>query len=361
VLGAEAHAAWRGTWAAYEAAHPELARELSAAMAGELPEGLADALPSWAPGASVATRKASQMALHAIAPKLSSLAGGSADLAGSNLTDLPGERAMAAGDHSGRTIHFGIREHAMATIANGLSLHGGVRPFVATFLVFADYLRPALRLSALMKQPVIYVMTHDSIGLGGDGPTHQPIETLASLRALPNLEVWRPADANETAQAWLEALQQKGGPSLLALSRQNLPTLDVPAGAVARGAYELAGGDDLALIATGSEVAVALEARRRLADQGVSARVVSMPSRERFEAQAPAYRESVLPSSLRARVVIEAGSRFGWEGYAGDAGEVLGIDEFGASAPGDKLMQAFGFTPEALMAAALRTLARARG
>lgn len=360
-IGAEAHAAWRATWAAYEAAHPELARELSAAMYGELPEDLASALPRWEPGSSVATRKASQQVLHALAPKVSALVGGSADLAGSNLTDLPGERAITSADAGGRTIHFGIREHAMATVANGLALHGGVRPFVATFLVFADYLRPALRLSALMEQPVLYLMTHDSIGLGGDGPTHQPIETLASLRALPNLEVWRPADANETAQAYFEALQRRSGPSLLALSRQNLTALAVPAGAVAKGAYVLAPGEDAILIATGSEVAVALAARERLAEQGVSARVVSMPSRERFEAQSEGYRAEVLPRSLRARVVIEAGSPFGWERYAGDDGEIIGIDRFGASAPGERLMQEFGFTPEALASAALRSLARVRG
>jgi len=361
VEGSEAHAAWRATWAAYEAAHPELARELVRAMHGELPEGLADHLPRWPAGTSVATRKASQLVLHALAPQLPQLIGGSADLAGSNLTDLPGERAITASDHGGRTIHFGIREHGMAAIANGLALHGGVRPFIATFLVFADYLRPSLRLAALMGQPVIYVMTHDSIGLGGDGPTHQPIETLAGLRALPNLEVWRPADAHETAAAWLAALERTSGPTLLALSRQNLPILEVPESGPERGGYLLAPGDDALLIATGSEVSVALKARELLAREGVTARVVSLPSRERFEQQAPEYRERVIPSALRARVVVEAQSSFGWEGYAGDAGEVVGIDRFGASAPGDILMQAFGFTPEGVAAAARRALARVRG
>jgi transketolase len=361
VEGAEAHAGWRATWSAYEAAHPDLARELARAVHGELPEGLADHLPQWAVGGSVATRKASQATLHALAAQLPQLLGGSADLAGSNLTDLPGERAMAAGDYAGRTIHFGIREHGMAAIANGLALHGGLRPFVATFLVFADYLRPALRLSALMGQPVIYVMTHDSIGLGGDGPTHQPIETLASLRALPNLEVWRPADANETAAAWLAAIERVTGPTLLALSRQNLPILEVPTGAAIQGGYVLADGDDVALIATGSEVALALAAREQLAHAGIRARVVSLPCAERFAAQPPAYRAAVLPADLRARVVIEAQSPFGWERYAGDAGEIIGIDRFGASGPGDTLMKAFGFTPEAVVAAAHRSLARVRG
>jgi transketolase len=364
VDGAEAHAAWRATWSAYEAAHPELAAEFARVMHGELPADVADDLPSWQPGTGIATRKASQATLHALARRAPELVGGSADLAGSNLTDLPDERAMAAGDHAGRIIHFGIREHGMAAIANGMALHGGVRPFVSTFLVFADYLRPALRLSALMGQPVIYVLTHDSIGLGGDGPTHQPIETLASLRAMPNLEVFRPADAHETAQAWVAALQRSDGPTVLALTRQNVPTLEVPAGVVARGGYVLAGADedaDVLLVATGSEVAPALAARELLAGDGVRARVVSLPSRERFALQDEAYRASVLPGGLRARVVIEAGATFGWDGVAGEHGEVIGIDRFGASAPGDKVMEAFGFTPAAIADAARRSLARARG
>jgi transketolase len=364
VDGAEAHAAWRATWSAYEAAHPELAAEFARVMHGTLPADVADDLPSWESGSSVATRKASQAVLHALARRAPELVGGSADLAGSNFTDLPDERAMAAGDHAGRIIHFGIREHGMAAIANGMSLHGGVRPFVATFLVFADYLRPALRLSALMGQPVIYVLTHDSIGLGGDGPTHQPIETLASLRAMPNLEVFRPADARETAQAWVAALRRRDGPSVLALTRQNVPTLEVPAGTVERGGYVLAGADedaDVLLVATGSEVATALAARELLAAEGVRARVVSLPSRERFAQQDEAYRASVLPRALRARVVIEAGATFGWEGIAGEHGEVVGIDRFGASAPGAKVMEAFGFTPANVADAARRSLARARG
>jgi len=364
VDGAEAHAAWRATWSAYEAAHPELAAELARVTHGELPADFADDLPSWAVGsAAVATRKASQSVLHALAQRLPELVGGSADLAGSNFTDLPGERAMAKGDHAGRTIHFGVREHAMAAIANGLALHGGVRPFVATFLVFADYLRPALRLAALMRQPVVYVLTHDSIGLGGDGPTHQPIETLASLRAIPDLVVFRPADANETAQAWVAALRRRDGPTVLALTRQSVPNLAVPAGVVDRGGYVAAGdGDaDVALIATGSEVGLALAARERLAAAGVRARVVSLPSLERFEAQDADYRASVLPPSLRARVVVEAASSFGWHRYAGEQGEIVAIDRFGASAPGDVVLRKFGFTAERVAEAAQRTLARVRG
>jgi transketolase len=361
VEGAEAHAAWRATWSAYEAAYPELAAELARVMHRELPADFDASLPTWPVGGKMATRKASQAVLHELARHLPELVGGSADLAGSNLTDLPGESAMKSGDHAGRTIHFGVREHAMAAAANGLVLHGGVRPFVATFLVFADYLRPSLRLAALMRQPVVYVMTHDSIGLGGDGPTHQPIETLASLRAMPDLVVFRPADANETAQAWAEALRRRDGPTLLALTRQDVPHLDVPAGAVARGAYVMAGADeqaDVVLIATGSEVSVALGARERLAAEGVAARVVSMPSRERFEDQDAAYRDAVLPPSLRARVVVEAAATFGWHRYAGDHGEVIGIDRFGASAPGARVLEEFGFTAERVAEAAKRVLAR---
>jgi transketolase len=364
VDGAEAHAAWRATWSAYEAAHPDLAAELARVMHGELPADFADDLPTWAVGgAAVATRKASQSVLHALAQRLPELVGGSADLAGSNFTDLPGERAMAKGDYAGRTIHFGVREHAMAAIANGLALHGGVRPFVATFLVFADYLRPALRLAALMRQPVVYVLTHDSIGLGGDGPTHQPIETLASLRAIPDLVVFRPADANETAQAWVAALRRRDGPTVLALTRQSVPNLAVPAGVVDRGGYVAAGdGDaDVALIATGSEVGVALAARERLAAEGVRARVVSLPSLERFEEQDADYRASVLPPTLRARVVVEAAASFGWHRYAGEQGEIVAIDRFGASAPGDVVLRKFGFTAERVAEAAHRSLARVRG
>jgi transketolase len=362
VEGAEAHAAWRATWSAYEAAHPDLAAELARTMHRGLPTGFDADLPTWAPGTkAIATRKASQQVLHALAPHVPELVGGSADLAGSNYTDLPGERAMKAGDFEGRIIHFGIREHAMAAAANGMALHGGVRPFVGTFLIFADYLRPALRLSALMKQPVVYVLTHDSIGLGGDGPTHQPIGTLASLRAIPGVTVIRPADANETAQAWRDALERTDGPTVLALTRQDVPHLDVPAGAVARGGYVAAGADepaDVLLIATGSEVALALAAREGLAGEGVRARVVSLPSWERFEAQDAAYRDSVLPPDVRARVAVEAGATFGWARYVGLEGEVVGIDRFGASAPGDTLMEAFGFTPENVAAAARRALAR---
>jgi len=249
-----------------------------------------------------------------------------------------------------------VREHAMAAIANGLALHGGLRPFVATFMVFCDYLKPALRLSALMGQGVIYVFTHDSIGLGGDGPTHQPVEHLMALRAVPNLVVVRPADANETVQAWRLALERGGGPTALALTRQNVPTLSVPAGAVERGAYilkEAAGGVPGALlIATGSEVELCLAAAERLETEGIGTRVVSMPSFEQFDAQAAAYRESVLPKEVRNRVAVEAGASLGWERYVGDGGQVIGLNRFGASAPGATVLAQLGFTVDAVAAAA---------
>ncbi len=363
--GAEAHAAWRATWGAYEASYPVLAAQLARTMHRDLPDGWDDGLPHWGAGSkAVSTRKASQQVLHALAAKLPELLGGSADLAGSNYSDLPDETAMRAGDASGRIIHFGIREHAMAAAANGLSLHGGLRPFVATFLIFSDYLRPALRLSALMEQPVIYVLTHDSIGLGGDGPTHQPIESLAALRAIPNLRVFRPADANETAQAWALAVEHTDGPSLLALSRQDLPVLEVPAGSVSKGGYLLAeavGGEpELLLLATGSEVGLALAAHAKLNADGLRTRLVSLPCWELFQEQDAAYREALIPPGLRARVAVEAGASFGWERFTGLDGAVVGIDRFGASAPGAELMEAFGFTVDAVVEAAKGVVARLR-
>ncbi len=371
--GAAASRAWRAAFARYQEAHPALAAELQRLWDGTLPDGYAASLPQYAQGSAKATRKASQEAMNALAARVPELLGGSADLAGSNFTDIAGERAMRPGDMSGRIVHFGIREHAMAAIANGLALHGGVRPFVATFLVFSDYLKPALRLSALMGQPVVYVFTHDSIGLGGDGPTHQPIEHLMALRAVPNLTVLRPADPNETAQAWQLALERRDGPTALVLTRQNVAALTVPAGAVARGGYVVAdapAGDglrgdgddpDVLLIATGSEVGLCLAARERLAQEGVGARVVSLPSFELFEAQDAAYRETVLPPTVRARVTVEAGATLGWARYAGDAGVIVGLDRFGASAPGDTLFERFGFTAERVADAARTTMARAAG
>ncbi len=379
--GERAEAAWRELFERYRAEHPELAAEFERTTARELPAGFDAELPTFPVGESLATRKASQHAMNALAKRLPELVGGSADLAGSNYTDIEGETAMQRWDYSGRIVHFGVREHAMAAIANGLTLHGGTRAFVATFLVFSDYLKPALRLSALMGQGVIYVFTHDSIGLGGDGPTHQPIEHLMALRATPNLHVIRPADANETAQAWALAVEHESTPTALALTRQNVPNLAVPKGAVRRGGYVLAeagaagglaqGGagawteapaapakPDLILIGTGSEVQHCLAARDVLEAEGVRTRVVSMPSFELFEAQPREYREAVLPRGVRARVAVEAAATLGWERYVGDAGEIVGIDHFGASAPGDVAMREFGFTAENVVATARRVLER---
>jgi len=353
--------AWEGTFARYEREYPQEARELRYVFEGGAPDLSGLELPRFEPGGKVATRKASEAALNAVARAMPSLLGGSADLAGSNFTDIAGERPMVPGDLSGRIVRFGVREHAMGAVANGLALHG-LAPFVATFLVFSDYLKPALRLAALMRQGVVYVFTHDSIGLGGDGPTHQPVEHLMSLRAVPDLVVLRPADANETAQAWRVAAERRDGPTVLALTRQNVPTLDVPDGAVARGGYVLAeasGGEPrLILVGTGSEVALCLQAREALEGEGVPTRVVSLPSFELFAAQDAAYRESVLPRAVRARVTVEAGATLGWERYAGDLGETIGLDRFGASAPGDVVMRELGFTVEAVVTAAKRSLAR---
>ncbi len=361
--GREARAAWNERLDAYRAEHPALATEFERVMRGELPADAFADLPKWeVDDKPLATRAASKEVLGALAPRVPELVGGSADLAGSNLTDLPDEDAMRADDMSGRIMRFGVREHGMAAIGNGLALHGGLHPFVATFLVFSDYLRPSLRLSALMGTNLTYVFTHDSIGLGGDGPTHQPVETLMALRALPNLVVIRPADANETAQAWRLALERREGPTALALTRQGVPNLDVPEGSVARGAYVLAeaeGGEaEVVLIGTGSEVSVCLAARERLAQEGVRARVVSMPSFELFAAQEDAYRRRVLPPATRARVAVEAGVTLGWERYVGDLGEIVGVDRFGTSAPGAVALREYGFTPERVVEAAKATLAR---
>ncbi|MEM6430751.1 MAG: transketolase C-terminal domain-containing protein, partial [Deinococcota bacterium] len=284
------------------------------------------------------------------------LIGGSADLAGSTKTDINDTTIISRSDYSGRNIYFGVREHGMAAAANGMALHGGVRPFVGTFFVFSDYLRPSLRLSALMEQPVIYVFTHDSIGLGGDGPTHQPVGQLMALRAIPNLTLIRPADAHETGQAWAFALQHKDGPTALVLSRQNLPTLEVAAGSVAKGAYVVAESStptpELILIATGSEVSLALAAKAKLDSEGTPTRVVSMPSMELFDAQDESYRTSILPAGVRKRVAIEAGASLGWYKYVGDGGAVIGLDRFGASADGNVVMAQLGFSVDNVVATA---------
>ncbi len=354
--GAADRATWNELWSGFREAHPSEAAELERRMAGELPGGFDDPLPTFGPDDAMATRKASHRALNHFAARMPELIGGSADLAGSNLTDLEGERSLRADEPGGRIVHFGIREHAMAAIANGLALHGGLRPFVATFLVFSDYLRPSLRLSALMGTPVVFVFTHDSIGLGGDGPTHQPEAHLPALRAIPNLRTIRPADGNETAQAWRQALERRDGPTALILTRQGLPALQVPEDGVARGAYvhaEATGGDPrLLLLASGSEVSLCLKARELLEADGIATRVVSMPDWGRFRDQDDAYRASVLPASVPARLAVEAAASLGWHEWTGPQGDVLAVDGFGASAPGGRVMEAFGFTPENVAARA---------
>ena len=347
--GAQAEAEWNEMFAKYEAEHSELAAELKRVMAGELPEDMGQDMPSFPVGESVATRNASNKALNALVKDVPELIGGSADLAGSTKTDIDDTGIIKKGDYAGRNIYFGVREHAMAATANGLSLHGGLRPFVGTFLIFSDYLRPSLRLGALMETPAIFVFTHDSVGLGGDGPTHQPIAALMSLRAIPNMTVIRPADGNETSQAWVAALKNTHGPTALVFSRQDLPNLDIPAGSVEKGGYVLADADgepEVILIGTGSEVNVCLDAKEKLDAAGTKTRVVSMPSVELFDAQDESYKESVLPKSVRARVAVEAGASQGWHKYVGLDGAVVGIDHFGASAEGDFLLERYGFNAE---------------
>ncbi|MEE8371466.1 MAG: transketolase C-terminal domain-containing protein, partial [Sphingomonadales bacterium] len=332
----------------------ELRAEFERTVAGQLPEGLAGAVASHISALidepkKIATRKASQMALEVINPVLPETVGGSADLTGSNNTRTSDMGVVTAADQAGRYIYYGVREFAMGAVMNGLSLHGGFIPYGGTFLVFSDYARPAMRLSALMGQRVIYVMTHDSIGLGEDGPTHQPVEHLASLRAMPGLVVYRPADAVETAECWLAALQDRGRPSVLALSRQGLEQVRLEhadGNLSARGGYVLREADGAAavtIIATGSEVGLALEIAAGLAQQGIVARTVSMPSVERFEEQDWVYREGVL-GTAGLNVTIEAGATQGWHRYAGPDGLVIGIDSFGESAPASDLFKHFGFS-----------------
>uniref|UniRef100_A0A832EKQ8 Transketolase n=1 Tax=Desulfacinum infernum TaxID=35837 RepID=A0A832EKQ8_9BACT len=344
---------WNARLDAYRTAYPEEAALLQSFLAGTLPHGWEKHLPVFDPAAgSVATRNASGKVLNALADVIPNLMGGSADLAPSNKTFLS--------QGGNRNLHFGVREHAMGAVLNGMALHGGVRPYGGTFLVFADYMRPAIRLAALMKTKVIYVFTHDSIGVGEDGPTHQPIEQLASLRAIPNLTVVRPADANETAAAWKIALEADG-PVALALTRQNVPVLDMDREklfyGVSKGAYilaESAGPPRLIVIATGSETHLALEAQKVLEGQkGIPTRVVSMPSWELFQRQDAAYRDAVLPPEVTARVAVEAGSSMGWYRWTGSRGAVIAIDRFGASAPGSVVMKSFGFTVDNVVASAL--------
>ncbi|WP_328224399.1 MULTISPECIES: transketolase [unclassified Streptomyces] len=367
--GAEAHAAWDKRIAEWRAASPERAGLFDRVVAGRLPEGWERALPVFEEGTQVATRAASGKVLQALGAVIPELWGGSADLAGSNNTTidkdssfLPADNPLPEANPYGRTIHFGIREHAMAAEMNGIALHGNTRIFGGTFLVFSDYMRNAVRLSALMQLPVTYVWTHDSIGLGEDGPTHQPVEHLASLRAIPGLNIVRPADANETAVAWAEILKRHAtnpAPHGLALTRQGVPTYAVNTEA-AKGGYVLreasTGTPDVILIATGSEVRLAVAARERLEAEGVGARVVSMPSVEWFEEQPRAYRESVLPPSVKARVAVEAGIGLTWYRYVGDHGRIVSLEHFGASADAKTLFAEYGFTPENVVAAAKAVL-----
>jgi transketolase len=357
---------WRERWARYAAEHPDLAAEFDRWMSGALPEGWDKGLPALtAGGGALATRQASGLALQAIAAAVPNVVGGSADLGGSTGTTLK-QGGTFGPTSSGRQFHWGVREHGMGAILNGIAAHGGLRPFGSTFLVFSDYMKPAIRLSAIMRLPVIYIGTHDSIGLGEDGPTHQPIEHLAMLRAIPNLVVLRPADATETVEAWRVAMTRRDGPTMLVLSRQKLAVLERPplgsAEGVSRGAYTLldpAGGVPQAiLIGTGSEVHVAVAAARLLQADRVKVRVVSMPSWELFAAQPEAYRHEVLPPTVRARLAIEAGSPFGWLRWVTDDGAILAMDGFGASAPAERLFQEFKFTPERAAAMVRQLLAQ---
>jgi transketolase len=362
--GGAVRARWRQLSAGYGNEYPELARQWEAAMAGRLPDGWKDKLPVFTAGDSVATRSASGKVLNALATVLPTLIGGSADLAPSNNTYLAGLGDFQGATPTGRNLRFGVREHAMGGILNGLAVHGGLFPYGGTFFVFSDYMRPAVRLAALSRIPAVYVFTHDSIGLGEDGPTHQPIEHLASLRAMPGLVVIRPSDAAETAVAWQAALERRDGPTALVLTRQNLPVLDrttlAPAEGLLKGGYVLqdapSGAPDVILIGTGSEVEIALEAAAALSARGVAVRVVALPSWEFFEAQEPAYREAVLPRSVKARVAVEAASPFGWERYVGDGGTIIGIDHFGASAPASVLYREFGITADNVVNSALKLL-----
>ena len=352
--GAQAHADWDARLAAYRAAHPDLAALLETAIKGELPAGWDQDLPSAAIGSKpAATRSSGGLVMIALAAKIPWLFGGDADLGGSTKTIVPGGNYVKAGE--GKNLRFGIREHAMGSIGNGLLYHGGVRPFVATFFTFSDYMRPPVRIAALSKLPAIFVWTHDSVGLGEDGPTHQPVEHLMALRAMIGLCVYRPCDANETAAAWRYALSKTHGPTALVLSRQDLPVVTQPgAPGAERGGYVLADGKDAIIIATGSEVWVALAARDELAKVGVAARVVSLPCWELFAAQPQTYRDAVLPPAQHRRVSIEAGVTFGWREYIGDRGVAIGIDRYGASAPGELVLEKLGITAAAVVEAVQR-------
>ena len=350
--GAKTEQEWNDLFSQYKDKHPELASQLELAINGSLPEGWDKDIPVYEEGKSLASRASSGEALNAIAKNLPFFIGGSADLAGSNKTTIKGGGDYSPEAFDGKNIWFGVREFAMGAALNGMALHGGLKVFGGTFFVFSDYLRPAVRLAALMGLPVTYVFTHDSIAVGEDGPTHEPIEQIASLRAMPNLSVIRPADGNETAAAWKLAVESTDKPTALVLTRQNLPTLsgtDARAyEGVSKGAYVVSpassGEADALLIASGSEVNLAVAAQKALEAEGIQASVVSMPSWDRFEAQSKEYKERVLPKTVKKRLAIEMGSSLGWHRYAGDEGDVLAIDQFGASAPGEKIIEEYGFT-----------------
>lgn len=352
--GAKTEAEWDAMFANYEKTHPELAKQFKMAFAGDLPENWEEALPVYEEGTAQASRVSSKDAIQAIAKAVPNVWGGSADLSGSNNTTIADETEFQPDSYEGRNIWFGVREFAMASAMNGIHLHGGTRVYGGTFFVFTDYLRPAVRMSAIQGLPVVYVLTHDSVAVGEDGPTHEPIEQLASVRCMPNVQVIRPADGNETSAAWIQALETKNKPTILVLSRQNLPVLpnskDMAKEGVAKGGYVISKAEsdtpDGILIATGSEVNLAVQAQKDLKAQGKDVSVVSLPSFDLFEAQDAAYKESVLPKAVTKRVAIEAASPFGWERYIGSEGKMIGIDHFGASAPGDFVLEQFGFTVE---------------
>jgi transketolase len=378
--GAKAQQEWQTRFEAYKQAFPKEAAEFEQLMSGKLPENFAADMPQWKPSDKpIATRAAGGEVMNALAKRVTNLMGGSADLNPSTNTALkglgdfqpqefagPGTMGAVGGawSYAGNNVAFGVREHAMGAAVNGMAAHGGLLPFSATFLVFSDYMKPAVRLGALSNLKAYYVFTHDSVAVGEDGPTHEPIEQLAGLRAIPNLNVMRPADANETAECWSYALQHNG-PTLFSLTRQNLPHLDrsKAQGTVAQGAYVISdaegGAPEVILIGAGSEVSLCVKAQEKLEGYGVKARVVSMPSWNLFSAQDTAYRESILPKGLKKRVTVEAGSPMGWHRWAGDEGTVIGIDHYGASAPGDEVLKQFGFTAEHVTAEALKLLGRA--
>jgi len=353
--GEEKEAQWNELVANYKAKYPELGEEFDLALKGELPVGYEKDLPIYEPGKdNLATRASSGEVLNGIAKSVPNFFGGSADLAGSNKTTIKNEEDFTRENYAGRNIWFGVREHAMGAALNGIALHGGLKVFAGTFFVFSDYLRPSIRLAAIMNTPVTYVFTHDSIAVGEDGPTHEPVEHLASLRAIPGLSLIRPADGNETQAAWRLAVESKDQPTALVLTRQNLPTLEGTKEhayeGVKKGAYVVSKSEketpDALLLATGSEVQLAIASQQALKEKGIDVSVVSMPSWDRFEAQDEAYKNEVIPSNVKARVAIEMASTFGWNRYVGDQGAIIGIDRFGASANGDKVIEEYGFTVE---------------